>query len=113
MVAAGDDQLGVRKHVGHGLKCIQHEFKAFIGSPLSKGQNTVLGIAAPREIRIFGPARENAVRPDVNILVTIFFGEDPAVAWHEYRYRIGQQQHSGSNSAGCAIDTRMLNPRVF
>ncbi len=113
MVAAGDDQPGVRKHVGHGLKCIQHEFKAFIGSPLSERQNAVLGIAAPREIRIFRPPSENAVRPDVNILMTILFGEDPAVAWHEYRHRIGQEQHSGSNSAGCAVETRMLNPRIF
>jgi len=84
MISAGDDQLRVRQYVGDSLKSIDHEFEALVGSPLAERQNAVLRIAAAGESRVFGSSSQNTVRADVNIVVAIFFGEDPAIARHEH-----------------------------
>jgi hypothetical protein len=84
MVAAGDDQPGIGQGAGHYLECIHHEFEAFVGSPLAKCQDAVLRISAPGKIRVFGSSGQNSVGPDMNIVVSIFFVENPAIAGHEY-----------------------------
>jgi hypothetical protein len=88
MISAGDHQPGVWQNVGHSLECIDHEFEALVGSPLAKCEDAVLRISAAGKIRVFRSARQNTMRPNVNIVAAIFLGEDPAVAGHEHRHRI-------------------------
>jgi hypothetical protein len=84
MVPAADDQPGIGQDFCDQLKCINHQLKPFVGSPLAKGQNTVLGIAAPRKIRGFGFSSQNAVRAQMHIVAPIFFVEDLTIAGHEH-----------------------------
>jgi hypothetical protein len=73
----------------------------------------MLRIAAPREIRVFGSSRENAVRPDVDVVAAIFIMQDPAITRHEHGNRIRQQKHSGGDRPSHAIDPWMPDPRIF
>jgi hypothetical protein len=113
MVSASDDQLRIRQDVGHSLECVDHEFEALIRSPLTECQNAMLRIAAPGEIRVFRSTGQNTVRPNVNIFATIFFGQYPAIAWHEHRHRIRQEQHSGGNGASHLVNARVTNARIL
>jgi len=56
MIAAADDQLGVRQSGSHKLERLSHELKPFVRSPFAEGQDAVLRIAASSEVRILGPA---------------------------------------------------------
>ena len=84
MVSAGDDQLGVRQDASYGLECVEHEFEALVGSPLAKRQYAMLRIAAPGEVRVLGSSGQHSVGPDMNIVMPIFFVENPAIAGHKY-----------------------------
>ena len=113
MIASGDDQLCVRQSGHYELECLNHEFKAFIGSPFAESQDAVFRIAAACKIRIFRSSRQNAVRTDVNIVVAILFVEDLPVPGHEHRYRVRQKNHSGGNRAGCPVNARVLHARIL
>jgi hypothetical protein len=82
MVPSGDYQFGIGRGGAHDLEGFNHELKPFVSSPLAESENAMLGIAAAGKIGIFGPARQNAVRPDVNIIVAILLVQDFAVAGH-------------------------------
>jgi hypothetical protein len=113
MISACDHQLGIGKCLNDSLKRINHQFKALVGPPLAEGEYAVLGIAATGEIRIFGSARQNAMRSDVHIVAAIFFGKNAAIARHEDGHRIGQQQHSGRDCACRAIQSRVPYPGIL
>jgi len=113
VVATCNDQLSAGQDVGHSLECIDHKFETLVGSPLAKGKDAVLRIAAPRKIGVLGSSCQNAVRPDMNILAAIFFREDPAIARHEYGHRIREQQHPGSHCTRGSVSTRVSNARIL
>jgi len=92
MIAAGDDQLRIRQGFGDDVECLDHEFQPFIRSPLSESQDAMLGIAAAGKIRILRPARQHAMRSHVNILAAVFFVKDFAIARHQHRNGIRQEQ---------------------
>lgn len=70
------------------MKRLNHELKTFVGSPFAEGEDAVLGIAAPGKVRVFRSARENAMGTNMNIVVTIFLGEDFAISRYQYGNRI-------------------------
>ena len=113
VVSAGDDQFGVGQDVGHSLECVDHQFETLVRSPLAKCQNAMLWIAAPGEIRVFRSTGQNTVRPNVNIFATIFFGQNSAIARHEHRHRIRQEQHSGGNGASHLVGAWVTNARIL
>jgi hypothetical protein len=73
----------------------------------------VFRIAAAGKVRVFGPAGENSVGPNMHIFATIFFVENLAVARHQNRYRIRQEKHSGSDCPCEAIGARMTHACVL
>jgi hypothetical protein len=84
MVPSADDQPGVWQGGGHNLVGLDHELEPFVGSPFAECQDAVLRVAAPGKIRIFGSARQNAMGSDMNVVATVLFVEDGAIAWHQY-----------------------------
>jgi hypothetical protein len=88
VISAGDHKLGVGKSRCNFLERINHQLEPFVGSPLAERKYSVIRIAAAGEVWILGPARQNAVRPDVYIGAAIFFGQDAAVARHKNGHRI-------------------------
>jgi hypothetical protein len=107
MISACNHQLGIWKSVRHSLERIDHQFEALVGPPLAERKDAALGIATTREIRIFGSARQNAMRPDVYIFAAIFFGKNAAIARHKHGHRIGQQQHFGRDCSCRAVQSRV------
>jgi hypothetical protein len=90
VIPTGDDQLCVGQSSGHNLERFYHEFKPFVGPPLTERQNPILRIATPRKVRIFGSARQNTMGSDVNIVMPIFFVKNLPIPGHEYRDRVGK-----------------------
>lgn len=84
MVAASDDHPSLRKFLFHDRECVKHQFQSLVSSPLSEGQDAMLGISAAGKIRKLGPASQNAVRTDMYIVAAIFLIQDPAVTGHQY-----------------------------
>lgn len=82
MIAAGDDQLGIRKGLRHNFERIEQKFKPFVGSPLTKRQNAMLGISPLGKIRVLRFPRQNTVGPQMNIVTAIFVIKDLAIARH-------------------------------
>jgi hypothetical protein len=57
MISPADDELCIRQRVVHNGKRLDHQLEPFVSSPLSERQNAVLGIAAPRKVRVLRPSR--------------------------------------------------------
>ena len=91
MVSSADNQLGVRQSCIHNLERLNHQLEPFIRSPFSERQYAVLWIAATGEIRVFGPARQNAMGSHMNVVVTILFMEYLPISRHKHRDRIREQ----------------------
>ena len=83
MISASDHQLRVWQNVGYSMERIDHQFEALVCSPFAERQDAVFRISSAGKIRVFGSLRQNAMRPDMNILVAIFLGEDSAIARHQ------------------------------
>ncbi len=67
---------------------LNHQFQALVGPPFAKGKNTVLRIATTGEVRKLRPARENAVRTQMNIIPPIFVVQNFSIARHQDRHGI-------------------------
>jgi hypothetical protein len=113
MIAPGDHQLRVRQGVGNNFERFSHELKPFVGSPFPECEDAMLRIAAPGKIRVFGPARQNPMGPDVNIVVTVLVMKDLPISGHEHGDRIREQEHSGGNRPGSPVGSRITNPRIL
>ncbi len=70
-------------------------------------------VSAPGELRKFRPSRQDAVRPQVDIVTPVFVVQNLAVAWHQYGDRVRQEQHACGYGAGKAIQRLMLYSRIF
>jgi hypothetical protein len=73
----------------------------------------MLRIAAPRKIGELWPSGENAMRPNMYVVSTVFLKQEFAIAGHEHRNRICQQQHSGGDGARHAIRVREAHAGIF
>jgi len=52
-------------------------------------------ISAAREVGKFGPAGENAMGSQVNVVAAILVVQDFSITRHQHRDRVRQQQHAG------------------
>jgi hypothetical protein len=113
MVASGNHQPGFGYLGSNPIEGLDHEFETFIGSPFPESENAVDGISASREVWELRPACENAMRPQVNIVPAVFVVQDLAIAGHEDRNGIREQQHARRESAGKAIQTFVTDSGVL
>jgi hypothetical protein len=84
MIASRDHQFCIRQFRADRLKSFNHQFQAFVGSPLSEGKNAVFGIPPARKVGKLRPSRENAMRAQVNVIAAIFVVKNLAVSGHEH-----------------------------
>ena len=88
MVSTGNHKPGVRQLCSDQVICLDHQFEAFVRSPLAEGENAVNRATAPREIRDLRTTRENSVRTQMNVVSPVFVVQDFAISRHQYRYRM-------------------------
>jgi hypothetical protein len=113
MISPADYELGVRQRFTHDRECLDHQLKPLVRSPFSKCQNAVLGITAPGKIGILRAPCQHPMRSEVNIGSAIFFVQDLAVARHEHRNRIREQEHARGHRSGQSVKARMAHARIF
>jgi hypothetical protein len=113
VVSSGDDEPGLREGFGENVERLNHEFEAFVSSPLTEGKNALFGIAAAGEIGIFRARGEDAVGAEMHVVASIFFMKDLAVSGHEHGDGIRAQEHFGGDSAGQTVGARMLDAGIF
>jgi hypothetical protein len=107
MIAAGDDEPCIRQSFGNDVEGLDHEFQPLVGSPFAERQDAMLRIAAAGKIRILRSACQNTVGSHVNILAAVFFVKDFAIARHQHRNRIRQQQQPRRKRSGKPVGARM------
>ncbi|MGA8273571.1 MAG: hypothetical protein WB919_18555 [Candidatus Sulfotelmatobacter sp.] len=73
----------------------------------------MLRIAAEFEAGKFGLPREDAVGAEMNVIATVFFVQDLAIAGHQHRDGVGEQKHFCSDGSGQAIGAGMADAGVF
>jgi hypothetical protein len=83
VVSSRDNQLHIRNLVAELAERFNHQLESLVCSPLAERQNPV-GIAAPRKIRRLWTLRQNAMRPNVHIVPTVFLRKDFPIARHEH-----------------------------
>src|SRR5260221_14661261 len=113
MVPSRSQKGRLGKFSRHYLESSDHQFETFVGSPLAECEDSMLRIAALREIWILRPLRQNAVGAHMYIFAAIFFGEDLPVSWHQHRDRIRQEKNLGRNDTRNPVGTRMTNPDIL
>lgn len=94
-------------------KGLDHQFQPLVRSPLPEGQDAVLRITAPLQIRILRFSGENAVRAQVNVVATVFFMQYFAISRHEHGNGVGKKQHLGGESSRQTIGARVANTSIF
>ncbi len=70
-------------------------------------------IPTAREIGEFRPACQNAVRPQVNVVPSVFVIQNFAIAGHQHGNGIGKQKHACSNRACKPVQPFITNADVF
>ncbi len=70
-------------------------------------------IPTAREIGEFGPACQNAVRAQVNVVSSVFVIQNFAIAGHQHGNGIGKQKHACSNRAREPVQSFITNPNIF
>jgi hypothetical protein len=113
MVSSGNHELGFGHLLCNAVESFDHELETLIRSPFPEGENAVDGSTTSREVGELRPAREDAMRPQVNVVPAVFVVQDLAVAGHEDRDGIREQQHAGRKSAGKAIQTFVTDSGVL
>ena len=88
MVAACDDELGIRHPVRQQIESLHHQLKPLIGSPLAESENALIGISATGKIGELGTARENSVRPQMHIVAPVFIVQYFSISRHEHGYGV-------------------------
>jgi hypothetical protein len=103
MISSSDYELGLGQSLRDLFERLDHQLETFVGSPFAERENTVDRISSPRKIGDLGPARKNPVRSQVDIIAAILVVQDLAIAGHQHRDGIREQQHSRGNGPGKAI----------
>ena len=70
-------------------------------------------IPTAREIGEFRPACQNAVRPQVNVVPSVFVIQNFAIARHQHRNGIGKQKHACGNRTCQPVQPFITNANVF
>ena len=113
MISACDDQLHIGQLLGDQVESLDHQFESFVGAPFSKSENAMDRISAPCEIGEFRPARQNAMRAQMNVVPSVFVIQDFAITGHQNRDGIGEQKHSRGNRAREPVQPFIANADVF
>src|SRR5690242_7757818 len=95
MITSGDDELGIGHARRDDFKSIDQLLQPLVGPPFAESENALRRVVAAGKIGILRRAREDTVRPNVNVLATILLAQRAAVSWHEYGNRI-RHQHDAS-----------------
>lgn len=112
MVSSGNHEPRVRELGGNKVESLDHELEALVRSPFSKRENA-LDRTAAREIGRLGAARQNAMGTQVNVIAAVFIVQNFAIARHQHRNRIRQQQHSRSHRACEPVKPFVANTDVL
>ncbi len=94
VVTTGNHEFGVGQPLTDRTKGFDHKFEALICAPLAESKNVVGGGATAGKIGEFRPARQNAMRAQVDVIASIFVIQNLAIAGHEHGDGIGEQQHA-------------------
>lgn len=113
MIPPSDDELHVGELFCNQVEGLHHQFEFFVGSPFSKSKNAVSRISSAREVGEFGPARQDAVRAQMNIVPPVLVVQNFAIAGHENGNRIRKQEHACGDRACKAIQLFIANADVF
>ncbi len=113
MVSSGNHQLGFGHLGSNSIERLDHELETFIGSPFPESENTVDGISTTGEVGELRPASENTMCPQVNVVPAVFVVQYLAIAGHEDRNRIREQQHARGKSSRKAIQTLVTDSGVL
>jgi hypothetical protein len=97
VIAASDNQLGIRNSLYNLPKRLDHQFQALVSSPFPEGENAMHRIATLRKIRIYRAVREDAMSSHMHVISTVLFIENFPVARHQHGNRVREQQHSCRN----------------
>lgn len=95
------------------IEGLDHKLEPFVGPPFTERQNAVDRSTTPREVGKLGPAREDAVGPQVDVVPSVLIVQDLAIAGHEHRDRVRKQQHSRRERAREPIDRLVTNSDVL
>ena len=98
MISSGYHKLGFRQPLSYLLERFDHELETFIGSPLAECQNPVDRVSTSGKIGELGPASKNAMGAQVDVVAAVLVVQDLAIAGHQHRDRIREQQHSRGDS---------------
>ncbi len=112
MVASTDDESRLRNASGYGLECFDHEFQPFVGAPFPECENAQLRISAPGKVRIFRHRGENSVRTEMHIVAAVFLAQNLAIAGHQDRNRVREQQNPGGQPSAKTVSAGVSYPRV-
>lgn len=113
MVSATHHQPGIRQSMGNIAEGFGHQLQALVSSPLAEGEDAMFGIAAAGHVGKLGLAGKNAVRPQMDVIASVFFVENLPVSRHEDGNGIRQKEQPGGQSAGQTIGARMANAGIF
>ena len=84
MISSRNHQSRVRHNCNDQVKRLNEQLEPFIRSPFPEGQDAMLGISTPGEIRIFRPGGQNAMRADVNVIPAVLVVKNLAVSRHQH-----------------------------
>jgi hypothetical protein len=113
MIAASNHKFRILHTWSEKLKGFHHEFQSLVRAPLTKGENAMFGISAPREIRQFRPARKNSMCAQMYVVAAVLVIQNFAVPGHQNRNRIRKQKHPGRDRTSNAIKTFMAHASVL
>jgi len=88
MISSGNHELRLRQASRNLVERLNHEFQTLVGSPLSESQDPMDRVSASCKIGEFGPARQNPVRSQVNIIAAVLVVQNLAIARHQDGHRI-------------------------
>ena len=113
MIAPSNNQFSFGQPRGQQIERLDHQLQTLIRSPLAEGKNTVPRIATAGEVRKLRSAREDAVRPQMDIIPPVFIVQNFSIARHQDGYGIRQQQHFRGDCSGNAVESLMSHTHIL
>lgn len=113
MVAAAHNEFRIRYLTVDPLECLNHEFEPFVRPPFAKCEDSMDGITATRKLRLFRAVRKDAMRPKMNVVPSILFLQNLAIAGKQNGNGVGQEHATCSYGAREPIQPLIANTGVF
>lgn len=95
------------------MKGLDHQLQTLVGSPFSKSQNAMLGIATPGHIRELRLAGKNSVGTEMHIIAAVFFMQNFSISRHEHGNGVGEKKHARSHGSGQPIGARVTHASIL